>query len=267
MPEEEERRSYTIMREDFLLLYTRPITKEEAVWLYRYAYNDIRDREARARYLEEYGNVLDVSDYVERLRRLGVSLYYIIGVYESFGEFMDVVDGLRRLGNLRPEARQILEELLGRVRELLWGPTESRLAGAPVRYFEAPGLLVAPGPSGVVRAWPERLLYGSQSLGLYGISVFRGFFSLWRRDHGVTGWSMAVVRRDVDDKEVVAALANDDIVQGFLRENADAFREVLREHEKELTNKGYDDVVRKAKVVLATAQLLTAGLREEGVTA
>mgnify|MGYP001773000757 CR=1 FL=1 len=95
----------------------------------------------------------------------------------------------------------------------------------------------------------------------HGISVFPDSFWLWIQTIILVG--VVVVRRDVDDRELVAALTEDEAVQGFLRENADAFREVLREHEADLIDRGYDDVVRKAKIALGATALLSAGRREE----
>ena len=61
----------------------------------------------------------------------------------------------------------------------------------------------------------------------------------------------------------MAALVDDDDVMSFLREYGNVFRYLIREREEELIDNGYDDVVRKAKAILTTVDLLNAGRREE----
>ena len=267
MATEEERRSYAILRFDGLLLHTRPITWEEAWWLYQYAYNGVEDRGLRARYLSEWGNVLDVGENVMHLERQLEKWrfdprYIITRIYEDPDELAEKVSWLLMHEDLPPEVRQALRGPLSRVGEFLQRPVEPKPVVAPVRYFESPNLHVVPGPAGVVRAWPERLLYGSQSLGLYGISVFEGSFWLWKR--GIfTPFHVIIVRRDAGDREVTDAVLRDDVVQAFLGHYGNDFRELMMQHEDRLIDMGYDDVVRKAKLVLAAAQLLTAGRREE----
>ena len=270
--QEEKKRSYVILRLDGLLLHTKPVTEREADWLYRYAYSaPFVDRESEVRYLSEWGNVIDVYDYLERLWRLERDLYYnITGVYEDPGEFEESAGRLLRRGDLQPGARQVIEELLGKARDFLARPVEPKPITAPVRYYESLNLLVAPGLHGIIKVRPERLPYSriDRSLDFYGIGVFRGSLWLWGREVTVTERNMAViVRMDVDDRELVAAVANDGAVRGFLRWNADAFRELLRESEDELIDNGYEDVVRKVKVMLTTLSLLSAGRREEALPA
>ena len=263
----EEERSYAILRFDGLLLHTRPITWEEAWWLYQYAYNIVEDRGLRARYLEEWGNVMDVGENVTHLERQLEKWrcdprYIITRIYGDPDELAEKVSWLLMHEDLPPEVRQALRGPLSRVGEFLQRPVEPKPVVAPVRYFESPNLHVVPGPAGVVRAWPERLLYGSQSLGLYGISVFEGSFWLWKR--GIfTPFHVIIVGRDAADREIIDTVLRDEAVRGFLERYGNGFRELLREREAELVDMGYDDVVRKAKVILTTLDLLTAGRREE----
>ena len=269
----EERKSYIIVRRDGLVVHTKPITGKEADWLnHAYSYNDVRDRGARIRYLEEYGNVLDVSEQLEQLKQMEPDLYYgILGVYEDPDYFMKKVGRLRRLRRLPPEVRQIVKELANEVRDFLKEPVRPKPLGPlPVRYLELPhphirlnldGTLreVDPGPE-----WYAHEESCRSSDLCRGVSVFKDSIWLWFQSLLYT-WAVAV-RRDVDDRELVAALARadrDDAVLLCLRSCGDVFRDVINRHEAELIDRGYDDVVRKAKVILATAQLLNAGRREE----
>ena len=273
MPEEE--RSYVIVRHDGLILHTKPITFDEAWWLYLYAYSaEFIGRGARIRYLEEWGNVMDAGDSVDYLRQqleqLGYGPYHIGSIYRDLEGFIEKVGRLLRLRRLPPEVRQLVKELADEVRDFLKKPVEPRPIEAPVRYLELSRRHVRLGPDGAVREVeprPEWHAYEEpcRSSDLcHGVSVFGDSFWLWRQKmYGVGFVQVVVVRRDVDDKEVVAALANDNDVQEFLRRNADAFRELLRESEEEMVSRGYGDVARKARLVLATYELLTAGRREE----
>ena len=85
----EDRRSHLIFRYDGLVLHTRPVTEDEARWLHYHAYYVVKDAALRARYLSEWGNVIDVYDYLERADETDVSdLYFrITGVYEGPGAF------------------------------------------------------------------------------------------------------------------------------------------------------------------------------------
>ena len=264
-----ERRSYVILRDDGLLLHTKPITEGKAKWLYQIAYKEIENREAKIRYLEEYGNVLDVEDYVEQMRQLGADPYYIIGVYEDPDYFMKKVDGLLGLRNLQPEARQLIREFADRVREFLQKPVEPKPIVAPVRYYEMYGRHIRFDlPDIDLEVVTPRPMWYGYVCGdpcydvSYGISVFKNYLWLWGQ-YEDDRTHVVVVRRNVNDRDVVAALVDDDDVMSFLRENADDFRELLREREKELIDKGYEDVVRKVKVILTTLDLLDTGRREE----
>ena len=265
-----DRWSYVIFRRDGLLLHTKPITRWEAWWLYRYAYKGARGRSARARYLEEWGNVLDVSEYADFLERLDLILYYnVVGIYGDPEWLVGLLARPLDDSKLPPEARQVVEELLGKVREFLARPVRPRPIVAPVRYLELPRPHVRLGPDGALREVTPRPEWFSYRIGWglhpYGISVFKDSFWLWRRDGAVREWNMAVsVRRDAPDRDVVAAVANDRAVQEFLKWHIDAFRELLRESEEEMVSRGYGDVARKARLVLATYELLTAGRHSEG---
>ena len=267
MAAEEERKSYVIVRKDGLVIRTKPITVEEARWLeHAYSYDAVRDRTLRARYLGEWGNVMDASEYVERLRQLEPSLYYYITrVYEDPEELVKDLTRLRRLRRLRPEARQAVKELAGEIGEFLQRPVEPRPVEAPVRYLELSHRHVKLGPDGNVYGVdpePEWYAYVDGLPFDYGVSVFNDSFWVWIQDL-FYAWAVAV-RRDVDDKDVVAALANDEAVLRCLRNCDYAFRDVINRHGAELTDRGYEDVVRKVKVMLAAADLLSAGRHREG---
>ena len=276
----EERKSYIIVRRDNLLLHTKPVTRDEAEWLYRYAYNIVEDRGLRIRYLAEWGNVLDVSEYVERMARLGFPSFFrvvdFIGAHDNPEGFVERVNKLLYLEWLQdyPQVRQVIEEYVARVREFLKSPVRPRPIDRqrPTVYFEMGRPHVVPKIRRVDRASrvsprPEWLSYRiGPGLDLYGISVFRDSIWLWEQfDYYV---HVVAVRRDAADKDVIAALAGDEVVAEFLRRYGNVFREVLRENEAELVDYGYEDVVRKVKLVLAAYELLTAGRsEEEGVPA
>ena len=270
--EEEKRRSYLVVRSDGLIIHTRPVTDYEVWWLGVLAYYDIESRDARARYLSEWGSVLDVSGYVERLeqqlRQQGYNPYYgVTGAYKDPDEFAEKVSWLLR--GLPPGARQTLRELLDRVEEFLRRPVEPRPIDAPVRYLERPYGHFEPDPHGGARTFPKSDWHAFvyHDLWYYGITMFRDSFLMWRQQVIGTartprGYVWAIlVRRDAADRDLVAAVASDDAVREFLGENASHLEEVIRENEERMRREGYDDVVRKAKIVLTTAELLTAGHR------
>ena len=268
----EERRSYVILTHDGLVLHTKPITREEAEWLLNYAYKDVKNRSLRARYLAEWGNVLDASVCVDQLKILHAGLYFnVLGVYEGPDEFTKRLNQPLRRWHLSPEDRriikQIFRELLGKVRDFLREPVEPRPIGPlPVRYYEMPYMHVtynrSSGREDVVPR-PEWYAYNYVicCVDYYGISVFPDSLWLWRQSRWYV--QAVVVRRDASDGDVVAALANDAAVQGFLKQHKEFFKELLRETEAELIDKGYGDVARKVKVMLAAYELLTAGRHEE----
>ena len=270
MAAREERRRYIAVRRDGYLLRTKPVTRWEAWWLYWDAYfAGFLDRESRVRYLEEWGNVLDVGEHLERLEQLEPSLYYrILGLYRGPDRFAEKLNRLLSRGDLQPEVRQTLEDLLGKARDFLARPVEPKPIGPrPVRYFEMEGRHIELGPDGAVQeARPRPMWYACKEFCCggchgHGVSVFPDSIWLWLQSRWYV--QAVVVRRDVSDKDVVAAVANDGAVQGFLKGNADGFRELIREREADLIDRGYDDVVRKAKAILTAAQLLNAGRREE----
>ena len=271
MPEE-DRRSYIVVRPDGLAVHTAPVTEDEAWWLWYAAYRTIEGRALRARYLEEYGNVLDLQDYVERLRRLGVTYVEIYrgltGFFKGPEELRERVDavfsertfrGLKRL----PEARRIVEELVGSLREFARGPARPRPIASPARYLELHRHLQLD-LDGVVRGvepQPEWHAYKDLCCrDYYGISVFGSSFWLWLQ----SGYTYAIaVRRDAADEDVIAALASDGVALGFLAVNARHFRHVINEYEGEMRSAGYGDVVERAKFVLAAVELLGVGRHSE----
>ena len=257
----EERRSYIVFRDDWLVVHTKPMTWNEAWWLY-YAYRGtyVRDRRLRARYLEEWGSVLDAEDYVRQLRQLDV---YLPGVYEDPWKFEAKVELAVARENPPPEARRAARELAARVGELYRRPVETRpLDPRAVMYVERPGSYVARETGGGARAAPEAewQAYVVGFLFAYGVSVFRDSFWLWEEGGGVRA---VAVRRDAGDEEVIDAVARDGLVLWFLGRTAEHFRDVISRREAEMKRRGYEDVVRRAKVILAAAGLLTAGRSEE----
>mgnify|MGYP001770793076 CR=1 FL=1 len=265
------RQRYAILRPDGLLLHTKPVTKEEAWWL-EDAYSAwFLGRDLRIKYLSEWGNVLDVKDYLERLEQHGI----IIIDGRIYGDPARFVEELRLLyydSQLGAGAKRVAKELLDRVEGFMREPVRPTPIAAPVRYLETPYLHFGhvSGPSGTVqrvRPRPEWLAHReNRGLDRYGISVFEGSFWLWWQ-HGAKTRAI-VVRRGADDGEVISAVASDGAVLGFLKwflaENGDAFRDIIDEHEAEMVGRGYGDVARKAKIVLATYKLLNAGRSEEG---
>ena len=269
-----EERSYVIFRYDGLLLHTKPITREEAWWLYQDAYSaSYLDRESRARYLSEWGNVMDLQGYAGAARPSGalyVLLIQLENIYPDRGTFEEKVSWLLGHEDLQPQDRQLLEEIAGKMMEFLARPVEPKPLGPlPVRYLEMPYPHVELGrrrraakrttPKAAWLAYARVLQHLS-----YGISVFEGSFWLWRQAGGTEA---VAVRRDAGDEEVIRAVLDDGAVQAFLDMTAEYFRQVINEHEAELIDEGYADVARKVKVILAMLELLKAGRREEGVPA
>ena len=262
--EEEERRSYILVRDDGFVVHTKPITREEAEWLY-YAYEEVEDRDLRARYLAEHGNVLDVSEYLERLEQMSQKLhFYITRVYKDRQEFEMRVSWLLSDPWVGPEAKRIVEELAGKIEEFLARPVEPKPVVAPVRYIEMGRPHVTlDSSSGREEVTPRPELYAyvedsRSSLGsMYGVSVFRGEIWLWSQ-HFKSFVQAVIVRRDATDGELVDAMLRDEAVQGFVKGNAKKFEEVISKLEDRLRVTGREDALRKAKVILTTLDLLSA---------
>ena len=72
-----------------------------------------------------------------------------------------------------------------------------------------------------------------------------------------------MVRRDVSDGEAANAVAKDGAALDFLKHYAYDFRDVVNRYEDDMKKGGYEDVVRKAKLILASVESLAAGRREE----
>ena len=260
----EEKKSYVVVREDGLVVHTVPLTEDEAWWLY-YAYEDVGDRAARMRYLEEWGNVLDVGEHLERLRHLSQELYYYITrVYKDRRELERRVSKLLGDPWVGPEAKRILGELLDKVEDFLREPVKPKPITAPVRYIEMGRPHVKfDSSSGTEEVAPRPELYayvkdGSSSLGsMYGVSVFGGEIWLWSQ-YLKSFVQAVIVRRDAPDREVVDAMLKDEAVQGFVKDNAKKFEEVISELEERLRGTGREDALRKVKVVLTTLDLLSA---------
>ena len=280
-----DERSYIILRHDGLLIRTKPVTENEAWWLRLRAYLSVEDRKARARYLSEWGNTLDVRDYMERLKQLqGDHIVTALadvsgkfGIYESLDDFEKRVSGLLGERELRPEARQVLEEFASNVAEFLKKPVSpGLLEPLPLRYLEMPRLHLTLRPDGKEGTDPEAEWFAytqEKDWPKYhearGISVFSDSLWLWRQHENV-GMRMTfaiVVRRDVADGDVLSAAVWDDAVLWFMSWNAEYFKEIVRKNEERLRSTGYEDVVNKAYVILGLIYLLTAGRREEDVSA
>ena len=275
----EERKSYIIVRKDGLVLHTKPVTREEAGWLCQDAYKDVRDRAARIRYLEEWGSVLDVGDSADYLRqqleRLGYDLYlYIGGVYEGPENLEGKASQLLGLKKLRPEARQALEGLLNKIKEFYQRPVEPKPIGPqPVRYLEMGHQHVEFERIWIPTMWgvladvheigvdpePEWYAYKKTlaSIAARGVSVFKDSFWLWIQTSDYT--EAVAVRRDASDEEVVNAVAKDGAALDFLKCYAHDFRDIINRYEDDMKKGGYEDVVRKAKAILASVESLTAG--------
>ena len=269
---EEEKKSYLVFRgyRDYIVVHTKPVTRDEAWWLYHFAYKDwFLSPEDSAKYLAEWGNVLYLGKYAERYRgRLYDPVGALSGVYESLEKFQAEVDKVLA-ERLEPQDRQLLEEVAAEVRDFLRRPVEPRPVEAPVRYFEMPHPHVVLRSEGWVRQIeprPELYVYKRGYDDVYGVSVFGREFWLWRQDTYTYGGFFAkaiVVRRDASDDEVVRAALSDEVVQEFLKMHAKKFRELVNERGGRLRSGGYGDVAERAKLILAALELLSGGREEE----
>lgn len=257
----EEKRGYVILRGDGLLLHTKPVTEGEALWLSSSAYNKLKNRRARIKYLAEWGNVLNVSGYLRQMRRLGLSSYLagLTGVYYSPEDFMERATWLLSYEGLQPQARQVLEGFVSNVRKFLRRPVKPRpLGGSPVvRYLEMghPHLVRDDRARTVpVADWFAYAV--DPSLNLYGVSVFPDAFWLWEQ-YGIFVRAV-VVRRDVSKEDLIVALAENYVVAEVFKEDANRFARFINENEDKMKGAGYGDVVDRAKVLIGTVALLTA---------
>ena len=276
----ETKRRYIIIRDDYYLLYTKPITREEAEWLRRDAYMDLEDenyihlhRWDRARYLEEWGNVLDVEDYIHEIDSLTCTEEYddlpcydispLAGVYGSLEELEERLASMYNNKELEPKygraAKEVADELLAKVRELVERPFEPRLAAA--RYIEraSPHVKVNryTGEFEGVEPQPEwyayRLVWDvlpREVNALYGISVFPGEFWLYAEDR-YRPFSGVAVRRDACSEEAAEALTKDGPALLFFKIYGQSIKKLLDEYEDEMRRKGYGDVVDKARALVA----------------
>ena len=299
MPGEEERRSYVVLRLDGLLVYTRPVAEREALRLLHVGYGKAADREAVKKGLAEWGDVFDVEDAMYQLvasrwgraeAEYAIQGLRIVVTRDLAGIYVDPDDLSARLADVLVEGPllsiygQPTRELVSRVDEFVrqrWRPAQPEGAGPAARY-------VLKRNWAVVRLCRVRL-WGSavdaecatprarwhdydlaledealRRVAMYGISVFGREFWLWRQTNNVEA---VVVRRDVDDKEVAAAALADEAAQEFLGRSAEYFRVLVDDNEDELKRRGYEDVVRKAKIALTAAELLNAGRRGEELPA
>ena len=278
-------RSYIILREDGLAIHTKPIARDEAEWLLKEAYYDVKDRAARIRYLSEYGKVLDVVEGTERLGRLkqariderDVGLFFnFTGIYESPEEFKTALDrllgslgiGIFGIEGLQPEVRRALDEFVSEVKEFLRRPArprppEDRL----VRYLEASKPLLKRNGElrkGVPR--PEWYSYKVPSVELgiaIGVSVYKDEIWLWEQcDHT----EAIVIKRGAGANDVVAAITNDDTLAKFAKLYIARFGQIVDENEDKLRSLGYGDVVdivRAIRAALAPPSAETASAKEE----
>ena len=266
----EERSNYTIFRHDYLLLHTKPVTLAEARWLYQDAYSSwFVSREARARYLAEWGNVLDLGGRVERLSGALFRLFMQLeNIYFSPEAFEEKLDSLLGREDLRPRDRQLLEEVAAEVRDFLRRPVEPRpLEESAVRYVEMMGPYVRREgrryATKLTAPKAEWLAYAGEPQLLYGVSVFPDSFWLWMQYEDVRTHAV-IVRRGASDEEVANAVARDDAVLRFVEVAAEKIKQIINKGETKLRDKGYGDVVGKTKMILAIAELMAAGRRREG---
>ena len=271
--------SYLVFRRDGLLVHTVPVTFDEAWWLYQDAYNVVKDRIARMRYLSEWGNVLDAADFLNMTKQMMIN-----GRFEGVDAPPDLLE--RVIRHARNElfclrAREGFAKFAARLEEFLRMPVEPRRVAAPVRYFESPHRHVKFRccSSKVKEAdpQPEWLAYRKvRGLNPYGVSVFRDEVWLWVQ----LDYTYAIaVRRDAADEEVLGEVseealgaASDDTVLRFLGANGKYYRLLINESEEEMRRGGYGDAAEKVKFVLAAAELLKVGAagrreEEEGVPA
>ena len=265
-----DKASYLVFRRDGLLVHTVPVTFDEAWWLYRDAYNMVKDRIARMRYLAEWGNVMDAANFLDMTKRMMIN-----GRFEGVVAPPDLLE--RVIRHARNElfclrAREEFAKFAARLEEFLRMPVEPHRVAAPVRYFESPHRHVKFKccSSKVKEAdpQPEWLAYRKvRDLNPYGVSVFRDEIWLWVQPYYT--YAM-VVRRDAGDEEVLEEVseealgaASDDTVLRFLGANGKYYMLLINESEDEMRRAGYGDVVERVKFVLAAAELLKAGRREE----
>ena len=266
--DELERRSYVIVREDGFVVHTKPIGERRAEWLLREAYYMLGDRDLRARYLSQWGNVINIDAQAPQdvLKRLA-------GLYRDPDEL------LRRLADTLHEERfaqlrQQLEGLYVKLRKFL----EERVEPRPLERPERPALAYAVMDTAHVfiddiegkvstlpRADWHALTYDSAGAGpinVYGISVFRDAFWFWRQRGGhrmaTSDVEAVVVRRNADDKDLISALVDDPAAAKFLKVKGEIFAVLIDRNAARLKEAGYEDVAKKAKNILKMAELLTA---------
>ena len=273
-----EKKSYIVFRREGLVVYTKPVTREEAEWLLKEAYSKFKRIDVKARYLGQWGSVLNVASAVgvkhgdEWLQRWGLDKE-LAGVYAGREELMSKIykiAGEASSATLRRELRKLARA----IDELLQRPPEpKRLERRPRQ--PPPALKYAEWQTRHVRRYkwdekervtprPEWYAYraeGSDGRRMHGISVFRDSFWLWRQEG--TSTEAVIVRRGASLEELSAALAGDPEAAEFLLSHAGDFARLIDAAREEMERRGLGDLARTAKRILGLSAIVARGRREE----
>ena len=275
------RRSYLIFRRDGFVLHTKPVTEERARWLLEEAYYKVPSLELKKKYLNQWGNVLDLTGE-KWIEWWGLD-QVLSGVYASKEELLARAREAAKDDKAMAESRtfwQRLEELERALDEFLQRPVEPRrLERRPrqpppaLRYVVMRGFrhvrwsrlqhveYLVPKPEWHVKVVDED---GND----YGISVFGNTFWAWRQEAGSGNVEAVIVSRLAAPEEVAAALLANDEALEFVRKYARTFAGLLGAGRKAM-KEDFKDVADAAEAILATA-LLSPGRRgeeEEGAPA
>ena len=265
--------SYVVFRRDGFIVHTKPISKERAEWLLNKAYYSFASAEVKAKYLNQWGSVLNVADAVglmygdKWLRRWGLD-DELAGIYADEGELASKISKMIEEADsatLRRELRRLargLEEFLSKP------PKPQRLERRPrppppaVRYFRTVYPHVrwsklwhvtyyVPKPE-----WHARVLDESSDEE-YGISVFSKTFWLWRQTSDPDDVKAVIVRRGAGADEMLAALINDAKAAEFLKEHGGRFLQIVNKNEEAMRKAGYEDVVDAVRALMVALSLLS----------
>ena len=273
------RRSYLVFREDLFVVHTKPVTEERARWLLEEAYYKVPSLELRKRYLNQWGNVLDLTGdkWIEwwGLDRV------LPGVYTSKEDLLarareaakddEAMARSRRFRRRLEELEKALDEFLARPVEPKRLERHPRQPPPALRYVMMRDFLHVRWSKWQQEEYlvprPEWYTYHNYSfLGIYGISIFSGTFWLWRQQElKIGGTEAIIVRRGATFEELASALFENGDASQFLQKHDRLFVDLIRKRENDMERSGYGDIARSVKhlVVLSALASPRRGREEE----
>ena len=263
-----DRRDYVVFRPDLLVVHTKPITEGRARWLLEKAYYSFVNTDVRAKYLAQWGNVLDLTGDKGWISWWGLGRMWT-GVYASGEDLIAKVAETLNDDILEKDTdwlRRRLKYLIGELDEFIRRPVDPRpLERRPrppvplIRFVKMsrPHLRWNRRDVEYLVPKPEWYVYENHDGAYYGISAFSGTYWLWMQQYPIKSVDALIVRRDASPDEILVALANDANAVDFLKTHGEHFLRVINDKEDDIKKAGYGDVVDLVKSIMVAASLVT----------